>query len=68
MKPPSLRLEHLSIAYDNKPIVKDISLSIETGAIACLLGDSGCGKTTLLRAIAGLEPIKQGRIDRKSVV
>ncbi|HHM05065.1 MAG TPA: ABC transporter ATP-binding protein, partial [Gammaproteobacteria bacterium] len=38
------------------------SLHVNKGCIACLLGSSGCGKTTVLRAIAGFEPVTQGEI------
>src|SRR3546814_4418326 len=37
--------------------------ALEEGAIGCLLGASGCGKTTVLRAVAGFEPVQAGRID-----
>src|SRR5690606_10826204 len=42
--------------------VQDLTLQIEKGCIACLLGASGCGKTTVLRAIAGFEPLRSGSI------
>src|SRR3546814_15145923 len=40
-----------------------LSLALEEGAIGFLLGASGCGKTTVLRAVAGFEPVQAGRID-----
>jgi iron(III) transport system ATP-binding protein len=42
--------------------VDGLSLSVEQGEIACLLGASGCGKTTVLRCIAGFEPVSAGSI------
>lgn len=64
--PKLLELDHLSIAYDTpnglKPVVRDLSLSLPAGQIGCLLGASGCGKTTVLRAIAGFEPLRGGQI------
>ncbi|MGB6105187.1 MAG: ABC transporter ATP-binding protein [Pusillimonas sp.] len=61
-----LKLEHISLAYDTGdgivPVVQDLSLSLEQGGIGCLLGASGCGKTTVLRAIAGFEPLRAGSI------
>ena len=64
--PDLLELDHLSLAYDTpaglKPVVQDLTLGLPVGHIGCLLGESGCGKTTLLRAIAGFEPVRAGRI------
>ncbi len=50
-------------ALANKPVLNGVSLSLEEGGIACLLGASGCGKTTLLRCIAGFESVDSGSID-----
>jgi len=61
-----LELDAIVLAYDTPqgllPVVQDFSLTLEKGHIACLLGASGCGKTSVLRAIAGFEPLRQGRI------
>ena len=46
-------------------VVDDLSLTLAAGEIGCLLGASGCGKTTVLRAVAGFEPLLAGRIDVK---
>ncbi|AIO33451.1 ABC transporter family protein [Burkholderia cenocepacia] len=43
-------------------MVDGLSLALPRGDIGCLLGASGCGKTTVLRAIAGFEPVRAGRI------
>jgi iron(III) transport system ATP-binding protein len=48
--------------YGNVTAVRDVSLDIEPGEIVCLLGRSGCGKTTLLRLAAGVEEPAEGRI------
>jgi iron(III) transport system ATP-binding protein len=42
--------------------VKDLNLALAQGEIGCLLGSSGCGKSTVLRAICGFEPINAGEI------
>lgn len=64
--PDLLEIDHISLAYDTpaglKPVVQDLSLGLPVGHIGCLLGESGCGKTTVLRAIAGFEPVRAGRI------
>lgn len=43
-------------------VLKDIDLSIDSGDFVCVLGSSGCGKTTLLRSLAGYEPPTQGAV------
>lgn len=57
-----LRIDNLCISFDHKPILTDISFHLKSGQIACLLGASGCGKTTLLRCIAGFETPDSGEI------
>jgi len=57
-----LEIESVAKAFDEKPVLKDISFSLETGSIGCLLGPSGCGKTTALRIIAGFECPDRGEI------
>ena len=52
----SMRLEvqNVSVTIHNKPIVKDVSLSVEDGEFVGILGPNGSGKSPLLRAIYGL--------------
>jgi len=57
-----LTYEHVTQRYGDVVAVRDFSLDIEPGEIVCLLGRSGCGKTTLLRLAAGVEEPTQGRI------
>lgn len=61
-----LLLQDLQIGYPAaggfKRVVDGLSLQLGRGEIGCLLGASGCGKTTVLRTIAGFEPLQQGRI------
>jgi len=63
-----LSIKGLEIAYpsqdgnDKVIAVKNLNLDLMTGEIGCLLGSSGCGKSTVLRAICGFEPLKSGEI------
>nr|WP_317199975.1 ABC transporter ATP-binding protein [uncultured Psychrobacter sp.] len=57
-----LQVQDLVVGYDDFVVVKSLSLELQQGEIGCFLGYSGCGKTTALRAIAGLEPTREGII------
>ena len=57
-----LELKQITQAYGQQLVVKELSLTLERGEIGCLLGASGCGKTTVLRTIAGFEPLLEGEI------
>lgn len=57
-----LQAQHLAKSYKKRAIVKDVSLSIESGQIVGLLGPNGAGKTTCFYMIVGLIPQDKGRI------
>jgi ABC-type nitrate/sulfonate/bicarbonate transport system ATPase subunit len=44
------------------PVIDHVSFTVEAGEFVCLLGPNGCGKTTLLRILGGLEPASRGRV------
>ncbi len=64
-----LILKDVAKSFGTVPVLHNINLSIQTGAFVCLLGASGCGKTTLLRTIAGFEDLAAGdiRLDGQSL-
>ena len=55
-----LEVQHIFKTYESKPLLKDVSFTVDTGETICLLGASGSGKSTLLRIIAGLEDPDSG--------
>jgi ABC-type Fe3+/spermidine/putrescine transport system ATPase subunit len=57
-----LELKNITYNYDGKPLLENFNLKIEKNRLTALLGSSGCGKTTLLRLIAGLETPPAGEI------
>lgn len=57
-----LRLSHLSVNYGATPVVDGVDLALGEGEILMLVGPTGCGKTTLLQAVAGLVPVAAGTI------
>jgi NitT/TauT family transport system ATP-binding protein len=57
-----IKFERVTFGYGEKQVLKDFSLEIENGAHLCLFGESGKGKTTLLRLICGLEKPQAGEI------
>ena len=58
----ALEIRGLHHAYGAHPVVRDLSLSLPAGTIGVLLGASGCGKTTVLRCVAGFEAPQRGDI------
>ncbi|WP_373504361.1 ABC transporter ATP-binding protein [Aestuariivirga sp.] len=59
---PFIRIEGVSKSFGKFTAVNDVSLDIMKGEMFALLGGSGCGKTTLLRMLAGFEQPSSGRI------
>lgn len=62
MKNVILRLENFGKSYGKKEIIKNINLEVYEGEFLTLLGSSGCGKTTILRSISGLDVPTSGKI------
>jgi putative spermidine/putrescine transport system ATP-binding protein len=60
---PYLSIENLSVSYGATRVLDRVSLAVERGEMIALLGSSGCGKTTLLRSIAGFVFPDSGTIE-----
>lgn len=58
-----LSLSNISASYDGSRILRDVSLSVERGKVACLMGRNGVGKTTTLKCIMGLLAADAGTVD-----
>lgn len=54
--------EHISVAYEDKIILEDLSLDLLDGNITTIIGSNGCGKSTLLKALTRIQAIKSGQI------
>jgi nitrate/nitrite transport system ATP-binding protein len=66
-----LKIEKLSKAYQAaKPVFADVSFTLERGEFVCVIGHSGCGKTTILNVLAGLDTASGGHVfmDGREVV
>lgn len=64
----ALSIKNLTCHYDDQTVLESLSLEVEQGQIVCLLGASGCGKTTLLKAVAGLLPLSSGQMSLNSLI
>lgn len=58
-----MKIENLTFSYGEKSVFRDFSLTLPDSGITAISGESGCGKTTLLRLIAGLEKPQSGAIE-----
>ena len=58
-----IEIDRVTFGYDaSRPILKDLSLKFQRGKVSAILGGSGCGKTTLMRLVAGVHATDQGRV------
>ncbi len=57
-----VRLENVSKKFNDKFVIKNLTLDVYEGEFLTLLGSSGCGKTTILRMISGLENVTEGKV------
>jgi iron complex transport system ATP-binding protein len=57
-----LRIDSLTVAYNGKVVLRDVSLDVHAGEILALIGPNGAGKSTLIRAATGVAPVRSGRV------
>ena len=62
MPEPLLATTGLRAGYGGKPVLQGVDLAVRPGEIVAVIGRNGVGKTSLLRAILGLQPISDGRV------
>jgi branched-chain amino acid transport system ATP-binding protein len=62
MSQPILEIENIKVRYSGLPVLHGISLVVNAGETACVVGANGAGKSTLLRAVMGTQPAFEGRI------
>ena len=60
---PAIRLQDLTVGYDQQPALRQVSGSFEAGSLTAVMGPNGAGKTTLLKAISGLLQPTSGRVE-----
>ena len=63
-----LHIENICIAFGTEVLVSGFNMKLERGETACIVGQSGCGKTSLLNAIMGFVPLKEGVIGVGGIV
>ncbi|MDQ3813715.1 MAG: ATP-binding cassette domain-containing protein, partial [Armatimonadota bacterium] len=57
-----LVIESLTADYNQHPVLHDFSLDVAPGEVATVIGPNGCGKSTMLRCVAGLMHPQRGRV------
>ena len=57
-----IELSHVDAGYPGATILKDVSFTVGRGEVFILLGGSGCGKSTIMKHMIGLNPVLSGRL------
>lgn len=59
---PAISVKNICFGYKNEEVLKNLNFDVDSGEFVCILGESGCGKSTFLRLMAGLAEPKSGEI------
>lgn len=62
-EPPPIVVKKLTMAYDTRVIMENLSFEVASGAVFVIMGPSGCGKSTLLRHLIGLQEPAEGAVE-----
>ncbi len=57
-----IECKHVTLQYDRKQVVRDLSFVVEKGVYLCIVGENGSGKSTLLKCLLGLKPQTDGQV------
>ena len=57
-----LDVQQIAVNYGAAPALWDVSLTVQTGELVCVVGPNGAGKTTLINAIAGIHRVRAGSL------
>ena len=63
-----IKIHQLTKTFGDRTVFSDLNLNFDAGKVYALIGNSGCGKTTLLNMVAKLEPYDQGSIQYKEKI
>ena len=57
-----IKCENVSIGYEGQTVVKDLDFQIDPGDYLCIVGENGAGKSTVIKGLLSLVPLKSGKI------
>jgi ABC-type Mn2+/Zn2+ transport system ATPase subunit len=60
--PARLDVDHITVAYDGTPVLRELTFQVPHGARVAVVGPNGAGKSTLFKALVGLLPLREGKI------